>query len=174
MMIGVPYVAEDLDPRIANLIHKSLPGLDNEFTQLIQKTDWAEQYLFEYSERALIGLFNNAIVRHNDDLSTFQEYQVYDEDEHFCGRADLLIMHNDFELLLEAKKWDYDGKEDENYARLFKERWSSLIAITKQKEFFQEKQTFLGLLIFEYVSNKYLEEVKNCMRKQETTKGYCF
>jgi hypothetical protein len=59
--------------------------------------------LFEYNERVFVGLFNNAIVRQGKQYRTLQEYHVYKREEQLIGRADLLIMHDDFNLLIEAK-----------------------------------------------------------------------
>jgi hypothetical protein len=178
MMVGKPYVASTLSPQIRKFLGSSLRGLDNEINQLFQRTKWAKKDLFEYNERALVGLLNNAIVRHDKGINTFEEYHVYKGNEKLIGRADLLVMHEDFDLLVEAKRWVYDGREceDKDCTSLFKRPMAQLQRYYKaEKNYFAKKHTFLGVLIFEYVSQKYIEKVRRQYDGQsEPEKGIDF
>lgn len=159
MIIGKPYTEGVRYPQIRKLLSKSMKSLGDEIELLFQKTKWAKDYLFEYNERAFVGLFNNAIIRQGRQYRTFQEYHVYKKEEQLIGRADLLVMHDDFDFLIEAKKWTYDGKEY-NMEKLFRKPKAQIKTYYHAEKKYYDKKTYLGVLIFEYVPEKHFKEMK--------------
>jgi hypothetical protein len=153
MIIRGPYINGISNNQIEAFLNESLKSLGEEFELLFQKTAWAEDCLFGYNERAFVGLLNNAIVRQGKQYRTLQEYHVYRREEQLIGRADLLVMNDDFDFVIEAKKWDYDGEDDHDMDALFRGPRSQLQAYyTAEKQYFKEERTFLGIVIFEYVA----------------------
>ena len=161
MIVRGPYTEGVGYPQIKKLLDFALRSFGNEFDLFFNKAEWAKKCVFEYNERALVGLLNNAIIRHSDEYCTFQEYHVYERDQQVLGRADLLVVHNDFDLLFEAKKWEYDGREYADINGLFKEPREQLVKYYEaEKSYFRKGQTFLSVLIFEYVAEDYLKNLK--------------
>jgi hypothetical protein len=170
------YTAGVLYPHIKKLFKFGLIKLGNEFDLLLQKTDWAKKGLFEYNERVLLGLFNNALVRPSDEYCTFQEYHVYKKEDQFLGRADLLISHKDFDILFEAKKWNYDDQDLNDVDSLFKEPRIQLIKYYEAEEsYFNKKHSYLCVIIFEHVAEKYFKKIKELyIKKSPLEKGLHF
>jgi hypothetical protein len=169
MIIEGPFTNGINDEQIKEFLGESLKSLGEEFKLLFKKTEWAKDCLFEYNERALVGLLNNAIVRQGKQYRTIQEYHVYRREDQLIGRADLLVMHEDFDFLIEAKKWGYDGRDDYDMCELIREPKNQLLAYYKaEKQYFKEERTFLGIVIFEYVAGgKDNEKIKQAYRSEE-------
>lgn len=121
--------------------------------------------LFDGEEALLLGVFNNALVRHSAKYHTETEFGSYNRTD-FIGRVDLAVMNrkDEFYLLVEAKKWKFDG---EFYApEKLKESLVDAKCQLKtyynawRKKYDQDPHTML--VIFEYVDlGKYEYDPKN-------------
>lgn len=123
-----------------------------------------DNHPFILNEVALVSAFSNAIVRndHYKNITCLQEYGVYNNKNQFQGRADLLIAHNEWNVLIEAKKWevvDLDklyNKEVKYFIdgtiqkHLNDVKNNQLKYYAKaEKEYYKNKDTYLMVLVFE-------------------------
>jgi hypothetical protein len=126
----------------------------NLYTEITDDTD-----VLEYHERAMVGFFNNAIIRNSsNNFVSLQEYVVRNN----IGRADLLICDkkNETYYLFEAKhKPDYPANDLINWINSSSTQAFETI-IEKQlrkyyqeeKGFFEKKTTYLCVIYFEFIT----------------------
>ncbi|MCX6185812.1 MAG: hypothetical protein NTU43_02295, partial [Bacteroidetes bacterium] len=109
--------------RTFNSFHEELQLLRNTMYKSEQSKD-----IFALNERTWVGILNNAILKAfpHDEISTLQEFGVYDEDKkNHIGRADYLVCCEDKYLLFEAKQYEEKSVKnlcDENKNDLAKEQ----------------------------------------------------
>ena len=126
-MMQIPLkVKESIqDNALKSFLKQSFKTLNREFETYLEYIDKPED-LFQAGERTLLGLYSNAIVRSSNVYQTYQEFGVSDkEKEQYIGRADMFVMIPEFQILVEAKKWESATLEFSNrkLSNLLKEVW---------------------------------------------------
>ena len=140
---------------------KWLTDLDAEFYRFSNRLEWLE-YVAEYRERTLLGLFNNAVIR-NSECGSLQEYHVYNGKIECVGRADLLITRGEHNLLIESKHETYNGYKLGTYDvdKMFDTALDQLKRYCESEQsYFDTANTNLAALQFEYIPNDKLEKFR--------------
>jgi hypothetical protein len=144
--------------------------------------------LFQFNERALVGLLVNSIIRNDVDnrFIIIQEFCVYNKHELSWGRADLFIFdsENDEYYLIEVKKPPFiKEKADENWLDEDTEKYLKDTILGQAREYYEaekkiykKKTTYLGALVFEGVYFNIGREnyVSNLVKYEPKTKNYFY
>ena len=139
--------------------------LQIEFEKTITAYKDAEQYLFNYGERALLGIYVNALIRGDEmyNFITLQEYRVEDKDN--TCRCDLLVSKRskaeNMDIIFEAKKCTYSKKEYDESQQKITKGYIEDCYTQGEKYFESEKEyflydTYIIVLIFDSI------HVDNC------------
>lgn len=109
--------------------------------------------IFSSIERTWVGIFNNALIKADESVSTLQEFAVWSYKGHE-GRCDLLFEWNKNHFLVEAKNREFNH----NWQILAHESTFSFVLDQAQgyyraEESYYPPDTFAMALIFEWVRN---------------------
>jgi len=134
--------------------------------------DSKDSILFNSEESLLLGLFNNTIIRNFTEHQSAIEFGSYNNNE-FIGRSDLMVFAKDFELIVEAKKWIYDGKNNtaSQMIEYIKDPKEQLLKYYHAERSNCNNDPYIMLLIFEYVNLKKYPDCKLKDYNIETSDG---
>lgn len=163
----IKYFSEELK------LYRDIIDINNEENIIV------DNHPFLLNETALLSSFSNALVRNdiNKEINCLLEYSVYNNKNKFQGRADLLVAHKNYNVLIEAKKWQtinlenwykrngnyfVDGKILKHLEEVKKQLKNYANA---EKEYYKKKKTYLMVMIFEELiwqdnDENYLRDVK--------------
>jgi len=107
--------------------------------------------IFSSIERTWVGIFNNALIKADESVTTLQEFAVWSDKGHE-GRCDLLFEWNKNHFLVEAKNREFN----QNWPLLTHESTFTFVLDQAQGYYRAEKSyyppnTFVIALIFEWV-----------------------
>ncbi len=139
--------------------------------------------LFALNERAWLGVLNNAILRAYEEVTSLQEFSVYDS-RGFVGRADLLVSWKNkkgksFHILFEAKQYEETNKkymleDTKNYFLSLKNQ--ALRYYNAEISYYSET-TFIVPIAFGWIREQDLLNVANeylySKAKNDKTTDFC-
>jgi hypothetical protein len=169
------------------LIEMIISEIQYEFELYCQKLS-SSSNLFQFNERALVGLLVNSIIRNDVDnrFIILQEFCVYNKHELPWGRADLFIFdsENDEYYLFEVKKPPFiKEKADEDWEDEETEKYLIDTVLGQAREyyeaekiFYKKKPTYLGALVFEgvYFDRDKEKYISNLVKYEPKTKDYFY
>jgi hypothetical protein len=161
MITHIPNINAIVDPSVSELITSWVGLFQAEMNAYYKITN--DITLFRYNERALLGFFINSLIRDDKEYNyiPIHEYSVYNGGG-AIGRADLLIISEHANYLIECKRNISSEKREKEYDKF--ETYKYLIGVLSQakkyyyaeNEFFNKikKSTFLIALVFDTVRFK--------------------
>ncbi len=132
------------------------------------------------TEMSWIGLWNTAIVRYyGNDVATLREVSLYDEEDRYKGRPDLLvavkIKGKEFCFLFEGKIYEFEKMQESDYVMSEDYGLIEDQANSKYKEHFKNKtnieKLFIVPIIFEWMQTKdAVNNAKKFLKENENEK----
>lgn len=144
---------------ISSFFEKLFPAFEKELNDAVKifygytEPSPGEDDLFRVIERTWLGLFNNAMLRCFPGIGTLQEFMVWGEDHKAKGRCDLLFNWQSYDILVEAKCYEFKNDWHKCDSKKF---YSEIIAKIKEVYYEHEKNYYsrpvLGMaLVFEWI-----------------------
>lgn len=121
--------------------------------------------IFSSIERTWVGLFNNALIKADLDVTSLQEFAVWSS-ERQEGRCDLLFEWNNNHFIVEAKSAEFNPNwrlfiREDNFPFIIDQ---AKRYYTAEKDYYK-KDTFLVALVFEWVRESNLQKANELIKK---------